>query len=361
MSTRTKALVVCPGRGVYNKPELGYFARHHAERGWLLDLIDEERARQGQATVRSLDAGETFSHIVYSRGDNAASLIFACSYADFLAIDRERFDIVGVTGNSMGWYTALACAEALPLERAASLVNRMGLMTHAGAEGGQVVYPLVDDDWREIPGRRAELLDHVAAIAADGLPLFVSIELGGMILFAGTDAALAALDQAAPRGPGRFPLRLQNHGPFHSPLMAAVSAHAREEIPADWFRAPIVPMVDGAGGVWPPDGADPAAIRNYTLGAQVVEPYRFSDAITASVRALDPDVIIILGPGETLGGAVAQSLIRIGWHGLTDKGSFTAMQDRDPQVLAMGRTRQRALAVGKPDSLRAQPVTTGGT
>ena len=40
-------------------------------------------------------------------------MIYACAYADFLAIDRDRFDILGVTGNSMGWYIALACAGAL--------------------------------------------------------------------------------------------------------------------------------------------------------------------------------------------------------------------------------------------------------
>lgn len=334
--------MVCPGRGVYNRPELGYFARHHGERDWILDVIDAERTRMGQATVRALDDGQTYSHLVYSRGDNAASLIFACSYADFLAIDRDRFDIVGVTGNSMGWYTALACASVLVPDHAASLINQMGLMTHAGAEGGQVIYPIVDENWCEIPGRRAELLEILATIRASGLALFVSIELGGMILFAGTDEALEALDQAAPRGPGRFPLRLQNHGPFHSPLMGSVSERARSVIPSEWFRAPAMPMVDGNGRLWLPDEADPEEIWAYTIGAQVVEPYHFTAAITGSVRTLDPDLIIVLGPGDTLGGAVAQCLIQESWHGLHDKNSFVSAQASDPRVFAMGRPEQRA-------------------
>lgn len=334
--------MVCPGRGVYNRPELGYFSRHHGERDWVLDVVDAERTRLGQATVRALDGGKTYSHLVYSRGDNAASLIFACSYADFLAIDRDRFDIVGVTGNSMGWYTALACANALALDHAATLINQMGLMTHAGAEGGQVIYPLVDENWREIPGRRAELLEVLATTRASGLPLFVSIELGGMILFAGTDEALETLDHAAPRGPGRFPLRLQNHGPFHSPLMDPVSEQARSVIPSGWFRTPALPMVDGNGRLWLPGEAEPGEIWAYTIGAQVVEPYRFTAAITASVRTLDPDVIIILGPGDTLGGAVAQCLIQESWHGLQDKNSFANVQASDPCIFAMGRSEQRA-------------------
>jgi [acyl-carrier-protein] S-malonyltransferase len=334
--------VVCPGRGVYNRPELGYFARHHGERDWLLDVIDTERTRMGQATVRALDGGQTYSHLVYSRGDNAASIIFACSYADFLAINRDRFDIVGVTGNSMGWYTALACSDALALDHAATLVNQMGLMTYSGADGGQVIYPLVDESWCEIPGRRAELLEVLATIRASGLPLSVSIELGGMILFAGTDEALEALDQVAPRGPGRFPMRLQNHGPFHSPLMAPVSEQARSVISPEWFRSPALPMVDGTGRLWLPGDADPGEIWAYTIGAQVVEPYNFTAAVNASLSTLDPDVIIILGPGDTLGGAVAQCLIQESWHGLKDKNSFTSAQASDPRVFAMGRSEQRS-------------------
>jgi [acyl-carrier-protein] S-malonyltransferase len=40
-------------------------------------------------------------------GDNASLLIYACALADFAAIDRDRFEVVAVTGNSMGWYLAL--------------------------------------------------------------------------------------------------------------------------------------------------------------------------------------------------------------------------------------------------------------
>jgi acyl transferase domain-containing protein len=340
---RRKALVICPGRGVYNKPELGYFARHHAGRKWLIDLIDDMRTKEGQPTVRSLDESEKYSHTIYSRGDNASSLIFACSYADFLAIDRNQFEIVGVTGNSMGWYTALACAGVLSIENSVSLVNEMGRLTHNAPPGGQIVYPLVDENWKEIPGRRGLLLGLMEKISADGLPLFVSIELGGMILFAGTEDALALLDRMAPRGPGRLPLRLQNHGPFHSPLMSPVSVMARSVIPVEWFKVPASRLVDGKGRAWMADENATQMMWEYTIGAQVVEPYLFTEAIINSVRLCDPDVIIILGPGETLGGAVAQCLIQESWRGLSDKAAFVSAQIKDPLVLAMGRPEQRAI------------------
>ena len=80
-------------------------------------MADAYRVSQGQPTISELDGAEAWKAGVHARGDNASALIFACSYTDFLVIDRETFEIVAVTGNSMGWYTALACGGALAPER----------------------------------------------------------------------------------------------------------------------------------------------------------------------------------------------------------------------------------------------------
>ena len=69
-------------------------------------------------------------------GDIASPLIFAASYADFLAIDRDRFEIAAVTGNSMGWYTALACGGAASAEAGFRIVDAMGQNSQAGEPGG---------------------------------------------------------------------------------------------------------------------------------------------------------------------------------------------------------------------------------
>ena len=90
----------------------------------------------------------------------------------------------------------------------------------------------------------------------------------------------------------------------------------------------------------------PEALWDYTLGAQVTETYDFAAAIRVSVREFAPDVLIVLGPGETLGGAVAQSLIAIDWRGLADKNDFSRRQATTPVLLAMGRADQRALVTG---------------
>ena len=75
-----------------------------------------------------------------------------------------------------------------------------------------------------------------------------------MIVLAGTGKALEALLAEAPPTPARDPLRLVNHGPFHTPLMKGSSERALD-LPADWFGGPDVPMIDGRGHIWRPHAA----------------------------------------------------------------------------------------------------------
>jgi [acyl-carrier-protein] S-malonyltransferase len=146
-SGRETAVVICPGRGSYNQPELGYLQRYHPDKQALFAAFDDYRRQRGQPSLSTLDRGP-FQSAVHGRGDNASALIHACALADFQSIDTDRYDIVAVTGNSLGWYLALACAGALDRESGIHLVNTMGTLMHREDTGGQVIYPLVSDDWR---------------------------------------------------------------------------------------------------------------------------------------------------------------------------------------------------------------------
>lgn len=346
MAERQAALVVCPGRGTYGKAELGYLGRHHADKGGLIESFDRIRAARGQQTLSELDGAERFSPALHTRGDIASPLIFAASYADYLAIDRSRFDVAAVAGNSMGWYTSLAVAGAVSAEQGFEIVDAMGENSQAGEPGGQVLLTLVDENWGEVPGLRAEVAALIGAIdGRDGYALYPSIDLGGMLVVAGNDAGLAALLAEAPPTPAREPLRLVNHGPFHTPLMKGSSDRAMA-LPAGWIAGPATPMIDGRGHIWRPHSSDPEALRRYTFTTQILETYDFTRALHVGLREYAPDRIILLGPGDTLGGAIAQALIAIEWRGLRSKADFQEMQAADPFLLAMGRDDQRALVTG---------------
>lgn len=338
------AVVICPGRGTYNKTELGWLGRHFADRA-LLAEFDRRRAAAGRTTLTDLDGAATFSVSTHTRGDNASGLIYAATIGDFAALG-EDVRVVAVTGNSMGWYSALACAGAVSPLDGFEIVETMGGLMQERLIGGQLIYPFVDEDWRPNPARKAELLGMVAEIGArPGVTLALSIDLGGMLVLAGDEAGLAAFEAAVPPVQGRFPMRLGNHAAFHTALQAPVAAEGRARLPVSLFRGPRLPLIDGRGRIWWPGASEPAVLRDYTLGHQVTETYDFTRAITVAAREFAPDLFVVTGPGTTLGGAVAQSLILADWLGMDGKAAFQDRQARDPAVISMGMPEQRALVV----------------
>lgn len=340
--TRT-AVLICPGRGTYNKAELGYLARHHGDKPDLVAGFDALRHAAGQTPVSALDGAERFSVSTYSRGDVASPLIYACALSDARSLAPD-IDVVAVTGNSMGWYTALAAGGALTPDDGFRVVNTMGTLMQQHLIGGQLVYPFMDNEWHDDPVRKAALIADVAAInARPDHVLDLSIDLGGMLVLAGNEAGLAAFEAEHPVIDQRFPMRLANHAGFHTALQKPVAQAGREQLGVGLFSQPKIPMIDGRGHIWWPGGSDTQALWDYTLGHQVVQSYDFTRAVITAAREFAPDLFIVTGPGGTLGGAVAQSLVIGKWRGMTDKSGFQAAQDRDPLLVAMGRTDQRAI------------------
>lgn len=337
---REKLLIVCPGRGTYNAAEWGSLNRLAGGSDWLA-RFDARRREEGLPTLTALDGEMPFRQSLHGRGEHAAPLIYACAWTDLLAIDRERHEIVAVTGNSMGWYIALAAAGALDPDEALHLIGTMGRAMQESLIGGQLIYPWVDEQWRPQWPLRRELLALIERIhGVGGAELYLCIDLGGMLVFGGNEEGLERLGVALPSRE-RFPLRLHRHSAFHTPLQRGVMEEARRRLPATPFRAPEVPLIDGRGAIWTPWSSDPQALWGYTLGEQLVAPYDFSAALRVGVREFAPDRIVIPGPGATLGGATAQALIQLGWRGWRDKAAFQADQAGEPRLVCMGLDEQR--------------------
>ncbi|WP_295494662.1 ACP S-malonyltransferase [Sphingorhabdus sp. EL138] len=336
------ALVICPGRGTYNATELGYLKAHHAARQDVIATVDAARTAMGQVTVSQLDAADKYAPSVHMTGDNASALIYACAMADFAAIDREQYDIVAVTGNSMGWYLALACAGIVDLAGGARLVNNMGSIMHQHGAGGQIVWSVADDDWNMQQDKLLfvnNLMDESYTISE--INVHISIRLGGMIVFAADEAGLKWLMERLPKD-DRFPLKLMHHAAFHSPLLNHVVPMARTANPLGDFGSGEIPAIDGQGRIWSPRAFSRDAIYDYTLGAQLTDSYDFTRAVQVAAAEFAPDTIIVLGPGTSLGAPTIQSLIASGWRGLSGKADFQARQQDEPVLISMGMAEQRA-------------------
>ena len=306
---KKRALVICPGRGTYNATELGYLKTHHAARQDVIAAVDAVRGAMGQMTVSQLDGADKYTPSVHMTGDNASALIYACAMADFAAIDREKFDIVAVTGNSMGWYLALACAGIVDLAGGARLVNNMGGIMHQHGAGGQIVWSICDDNWilQEDKLLFINNLMIEASIISE-VSIYISIRLGGMIVLAADEAGLKWLMERLPKD-DRFPLRLMHHAAFHSPLLNHIVPMARAENPLNDFGVGEIPAIDGQGRIWSPRAFNRDAIYAYTLGAQLTDSYDFTRAVQVAAAEFAPDTVIVLGPGTTLGAPIAQALI----------------------------------------------------
>lgn len=343
---KKRAVVICPGRGTYNKEELGYLQRLHSDKPELVEVIDNYRNQQGQVTISELDKMGQYNMRLHTAGENASALIYGCAMGDYQAIDKDEYDIVAVTGNSMGWYIALAVAGALPPEAAIELINTMGSMMTDGVIGGQMIYPITDENWcidtQVLANIEQWLLE---ANSQAGCEVHISINLGGYIVFGGNKAGLKALEALLPMVQDRYPMNLFNHAAFHTPLLNDTSIKAKSLLATGLFNQPKIPLIDGLGQIWQPHSTDIQGLYDYTLGTQVVAPYNFTKAIEVAVKEYAPDKLIILGPGATLGGAVAQSLISQHWLDMKSKGDFIAMQKNDPFILAMGLPEQRTLVV----------------
>ena len=334
-------LVVCPGRGSYTRDELGYLNQHRPAIDEFIFGIDEWRRELQEPTVTDLDKAEKFSVSQHTVGENASVLIYACAMADFLSIDRERFDVVAVTGNSMGWYLALAAAGALNPEAAFRVINTMGSMMKHGVIGGQIIYPIVDEHWIIQADRVHHVHTVMDAAIAHGGEVYESICLGGYMVLGGDEAGLRHMLGHLDKVEDRYPFKLVNHAAFHTPMLAETSAKGFSALPQNLFQSSTIPMIDGRGNIWQPWSLCTERLRDYTLGHQVVAPYDFSAAIRVGMREFAPDRIVLLGPGDSLGGAIGQVLIEQKWQGISNKQDFIDRQKIDPILLSMGREDQR--------------------
>jgi [acyl-carrier-protein] S-malonyltransferase len=327
----TRVALLFPGRGSYTEKSLGTLSAF-GDADPLVRAAEALRAELGLEPLLTLDGSARFEPARHLRPANAAALIYLGSMLDARAVvERER--VVAIGGNSLGWYTALAGAGALSFEDGFRLVQQMALLQEDGEPGGQVIYPIVDEEWRPSPAAKQAVHSLLASARGE---IFPSIDLGGYAVLAGTPVGVTRLLKELPPvtlGKTRYPFRLAQHGPYHTPLASSVAARAADRLADLEFHRPRHALVDGRGVRFSPHSADLAALRAYTLGHQVDRPYDFTASVRVILREYAPDRLILPGPGNTLGGVCAQILIALGARGIHSRADFDAVQAGDQPPL----------------------------
>ena len=333
---KKRIVIICPGRGTYTRDTSGYLAAFGASAKNQIVYMDEQRKLVGNPTLTELDS-KPFRAKSHMLGEHASPLIYACSLSDFLSIDQQKYEIVAITGNSMGWYSALALSGSLAPENAYSLISTMGSMMKDGIIGGQIIYSVMDENWHVDESEKKEVLTEIKNASAH-----VSIYLGGYLVIGGEQSALDILLKKLP-AKDNYPFQLPFHAAFHTPLLESISEKALELLPQSIFQKPSVSLVDGRGHIWSPFSTDTVDLYNYTLRHQVTNAYEFFTAITVAIKEFCPDKLVLLGPGNSLGGSIGQIMIENNWLDIDSKSAFSSLQKENPYLISMGMEEQRKL------------------
>ena len=211
---------------------------------------------------------------------NAQPAIMASSLAALAVLEKEGglrlSEKAGfVAGHSLGEYSALAAAGALPLAETARLLRLRGEAMQAAMAPGEgamaAILALTIDDVRAIAAEAAE--GEVCAIANDNAP--------GQVVVSGHKAAVERAMVLAKAKGARMTVLLPVSAPFHCPLMAPAAQAMEKALETAPLAAPLVPLY---ANVTAAPVADPAEIRRL-LVVQVTGTVRWRESVEAMAAA----------------------------------------------------------------------------
>ena len=65
--------------------------------------------------------------------------------------------------------------------------------------------------------------------------------------------------------------------------------------------------------------------------------------MSVALKEFCPDKVLLLGPGNSLGGVIGQILVKNKWNGIKSKKYFLEQQKEDPFLISLGLEDQRDL------------------
>jgi [acyl-carrier-protein] S-malonyltransferase len=237
--------------------------------------------------------------------------LLATSVAAFRALSEAADPApTVVAGHSLGEYAALVAAEVLELPAALRLVARRAELMAGAAEGGMAAVLGLDREAVQavVDGlaRPTELV-----VANDNAP--------GQVVISGSLLALEPAEDALRAAGARRVLRLPVSGPFHSPLMAAVTSELAEAFERETWRDARVPVMSNVSAEPLTDASRMRAL----LAEQVRSPVEWVGCVR---RMVDDgvDTMIECGAGATLVGMVKRIAPEVTTASVTDAATLEA-------------------------------------
>lgn len=286
-TTQPKLALLFPGQGS-QRPQMGTPWTGHP--AWAVVAgLSEATGRDIAQLLTGADA-ETLKAT-----RNAQLAAFALSLVTLYAARASGLEYVpvhAVAGHSLGEYTALVAAGALPADAAARLVAERGEAMQEAADAGTGTMAAV---LGLKPEQVAKACDGVEGAwpANDNAP--------GQVVIAGTPAGVEASSEAAKALGAKRVMPLAVGGAFHSPLMAPAQARLDAALQMAHFHGTEMDLVANVDACAHREGfAD-------LLSRQLVSPVRWRESLI-TLDGIGVTHYLELGPGTELSGMVKRTL-----------------------------------------------------
>jgi [acyl-carrier-protein] S-malonyltransferase len=279
-------------------------------------VFEDANAALGEELTRLIFEGPE-AELMLTR--NTQPAILTVSVAAAAACAERGLRPAFASGHSLGEYSALAVAGALPFADAVRLVRRRG-------EFMQEAVPVGTGAMAAIMGLGLADVEAVCREAAAGEVVEVAnVNSPAQIVIAGHRTAVErAAALATTRGGKRTFLPVS--APFHCSLMAPAAERLSEVLKAIEVRDPRIPVARNADAGLTRAAADvkPFLVR------QVASPVRWSDGVRTLVAA-GVTAFVEVGPGRTLTGLLKRIADDVAGHAVNDPDGL------DKVMAALGR------------------------
>jgi len=226
------------------------------------------------------------------RTENTQPAIFTVSLAAFRALEAEAgFSALCAAGHSLGEYSALTAAGALPLRDAVRVLRSRGRYM-------QEAVPAGEGSMAAVIGLSPSQVEEACRAAADrGAVSPANFNGGGQIVISGVSKAVEAACEAAKAAGARKVVPLAVSAPFHCSLMRPAAERLSPELaamPRGTFRFPVIANVTAS----PYPEGEPAA---ELLERQITAPVRWEESVR-TMAGMGATAFLEIGPGKVLCG-----------------------------------------------------------
>ncbi|GGD04193.1 ACP S-malonyltransferase [Enterococcus wangshanyuanii] len=262
------------------------------------ELFDKEKIVQDTFKEASEVLGYDMAELCFTENERinetmyTQPAILTVSIAFFRLLQAKGYRPDVVAGLSLGEYSALVASGAISFKQAVQLVAKRGkFMSEAAPSGTGKMVAVMNAD-RSLIEECCLKASEFGIVSPANYNTPQQIVIGGEVT--AVDQAIELLTEAGVKR--MIPLNVS--GPFHTALLKPASEKLASELDQIEFTEMTIPVISNTTA----QVMKQAEIKQL-LEQQVMSAVRFADSIE-TIKNMDVDTIIEVGPGKTLTGFI---------------------------------------------------------